>query len=153
MRKAKALVTIFCTTVLISCSNHFYTKGEAIKIAKKGNIKKSGRKVIEDDNSILKVLTRDSNFLKLDEIYYFNDDGKQLKYTYFAFCDSCFQKSLLKVLTKDGYKWTKFNDSTYISKYSLKRFLNIHKSTYSFDIVQHNLSRNECKNLIEHAEK
>jgi hypothetical protein len=56
-------------------------------------------------------------------------------------------------MNNDGYKWRKLNDSTYVSKYNFKRFLNVHKSTFSFDIVQHNLSKKEYENLIKIAEK
>jgi hypothetical protein len=149
----KALFIFLCIAVLGSCSTyHIYTKEEAIKVAKKRDIKKDGSIVIEDDNRILKVLTRDSSYQKLDEIYQFNDDGKQLKYSVIASCDSCFQKYFLKEINNDGYKWKKLNDSTYISKYNLKCFLNVHKATFSFDIAQHHLSRNEYENLIKIAE-
>ena len=149
----KSFFTILCIAVFASCSYHIYTKEEAIKVSKKRDIKKDGSIVIEDDNRILKVLTRDSNYQKLDEIYQFNDDGKQLKYTLIAFCDSCFQKYLLKEMANKDCKWKKLNDSTYISTYSFKRFLNIHKSIFSFDIVQHDRSRKEYENLIKNAEK
>ena len=150
----KALFTFLCIAVFASCSTyHLYTKEEAIKVAKKREIKKDGRIVIEDDNTILKVLTRDSNYQNLDEIYQFNDEGKQLRYSVIASCDSCFQKYFLKEMNNDGFKWKKLNDSTYISRYNHKSFLNVHKSTFSFDIVQHNLSRNEYENLIKITEK
>jgi hypothetical protein len=150
----KFLFTFLCIAVFASCSTwHIYTKEEAIKVAKKRDVKKDGSIVIEDDNRVLKVLTRDSNYQKLDEIYEFNDDGKQIKYSIVASCDSCFKKYFLKEMNNDGYKWKKLNDSTYISKYSLKSFLNVHKSTYSFDIVQHNLSKKDYENLINNAEK
>ena len=150
----KVLFTFLCIVVLASCSTYrFYTKQEAIKVAKKRDVKKDGSIVIEDDNRILKVLTRDSNYQKLDEIYQFDDDGKQLKFSIITSCDSCFQKYFLMAINNDSYKWKKLNDSTYISKYNFKRFLNIHKSKFSYDIVQHNLSKKEYKNLIQTVEK
>ena len=148
----KALFTFLCIAVFASCSTfHIYTKEETIKVAKKSDIKKDI--VIEDDNRILKVLTRDSNYQKLDEIYQFNDNGEQIKYSIIATCDSCFQKYFLKEMNNNGYKWKKLNDSTYVSKYSLKSFLNVHKSTFSFDIVKRDLGRNEYENLIKNAAK
>lgn len=130
-----------------------YTKKEAIKFAKKRDVKNNGSIIIEDENRILRVLTRDTNYQNLDEIYEFNSEYKQLKYTMIAPCDSCFKKYLIKEIKNKGPKWRKLNDSTYISKYSLKRYLNIHKSTNSFDIVKHNLSKNDYKNLINNAVK
>ena len=119
----KSLFTFLCIAVFASCSTwHNYTKKEAIKVAKKRDINKDGSIVIEDDNRILKVLTRDSNYQKLDEIYEFNDNGKQLKYSIVASCDSCFQKYFLKEVNNKSFKWKKLNDSTYISKYSLRAF-------------------------------
>ena len=151
--KFKPLFISLCVSTLISCSYHFYSKEEAIKLAKKRDYKKYGSIVIEDDNEILKVLVRDSNFQKMDEIYHFSEDGKQIKYTLIASCDSCFQKFLFKIITSDKFKWRKLNDSTYYSKYSFKRILNIHKSTYSFDIIKHNQSKIECELLLKNAEK
>ena len=154
MRKIKKLFTFLCITAFMSCiSYHVYTKDEAIKVAKKRAIKNNDSIVIEDNNRILKVLTRDSNYQKLDEIYQFNDDGKQFKYSLIASCDSCFQKYLIEEMNIDAYKWKKLNDSTYISKYSLKSFLNIHKSTYSLEIVQHQLNRDEYESLIKNVKK
>ncbi len=142
----KHFLTFLSIVALASCSTfHNYTKKEAIEVAKKRNI----NIVIEDNDKILKVLTRDSNYRKLDEIYQFNDAGKQVKYSIIAFAEECFQDYLLKEINNDAYKWKKLNDSTYISKYNLKRYLNVHKSTFSFDIVQHDLSRNEYENLIK----
>jgi hypothetical protein len=150
--KIKTLFFILWLSVFASCY-HMYTKKEVIKHVKKNNQKKNVNIIIEDDNSVLKVLVRDSNYQKLDEIYHFNDEDKQLKYTLIASCDSCFQKFLLKEISTDGYKWKKLNDSTYLSKYSLKRILNIHKSTYSYDVVKHNLSKKEYEDLLKNAER
>lgn len=150
----KPIFSILFIAVFASCSTyHFYTKEEVIKSAKKRDVKTDGNIVIEDNNRILKVLVRDSNFVKVDEIYEFNDDGKQLKYSIFASCDSCFQKYFLKEVNNVGCKWKKLNDSTYISKYSLKSVLNVHKSKYSLDIVKQNLSKKDYNNLINNAEK
>ena len=151
---AKVLLSFLFIAVFASCSSyHVYTKDEAIKVAKKRDIKKDGSVVIENDNTILKILTKCSNYQKVDEIYQFNDDGKQLKYSLIASCDSCFQKILLKEMNNDGYKWKKLNDSTYISKYNLKRFLYVHKSTFSYDVVLHDLNKIEYEGLIKLAKK
>ena len=149
--KIISLFIVLSVSAFFSCSFHQYTKGEALKVAKKRALKKDGGIVIEDDNKILKVLTRDSNYQKLDEIYQFDDNGKQVKYTLIASCDSCFQKYLLKITTYEAYKWKKLNDSTYLSKYNLKRVLNIHRSTYSYDVVKYNQSKKEYKLSLKKA--
>jgi hypothetical protein len=151
MSLSKALFICLCISVVASACNfyHFYTKKEVIKNAKKRERKKKGSVIIEDDNSLVKILTRDSSYQKVDEVFEFNDNGTQHKYTIIASCDSCFQKFLSTTISSHIYKWKKLNDTTYISKYSLKRFLNIHPSTHSYDMVEHNQSRIECKNLIK----
>ncbi len=154
MRIEKIILTFLCFTLLISCSSlHFYTHKEALNLAKKRS-KKYGNVVIEDNNSILKVQTTDkSNNQKADETYHFDDNGKQLNYTFVASCDTCFNAFLQKELKKKEYKWRKLNDSTYISRYNLRRFLNIHTSTLSLECTKHNLSKVEHKSLIATTKK
>jgi len=142
---------ILCLIIFLSsCSYHYYTKQEAIKASKKSDVKKYGKLVIEDNNNnILKILTRDSNYQKLDIVYEFNESGNQIKYSIIASCDSCFQKYLTKELNNNTFKWKKINDSTYLSKYSLRRYLKIHESKFSYDIVHHDLSRTEYDHLLK----
>lgn len=151
--KIKALFIVLCVSTLFSCSYHIYTKEEAIKVAKKRDYKKDGSIVIEEDNKILKVFSRDSNYQKMDEIYHFDDNGKQIKYTLIASCNLCFQKYLLKIMTTEAYKWKRVNDSTYLSKYSLKRVLNIHKSTYSYDVLEHTQTKKEYELVLKNPEQ
>lgn len=154
MRIEKIILTFLCFTLLASCSSyHFYTHREALNLAKKRS-KKYGNVVIENSNDALKVKTTDkSNNQKADETYHFDNNGKQLDYTFVASCDTCFNAFLQKQLKEKAYKWTKLNDSTYISRYNLRRFLNIHKSALSIDCTQHNLSKVEYKSLIATTKK
>jgi len=148
----KYFFTLLCVVVFASCSTyHMYSKKEAIRFAKKRDVKKNGSIIIEDNDRILKVMSRDTNYQNLDEIYEFDNEDKQLRYTMIAPCDSCFKLYLKNEIRNNGPKWKKLNDSTYISKYSLKRFLIIHRSTYSLEIVKNNLSKEEYKNLINNA--
>ena len=133
--KLPALFLSLLLITFISCSYHFYTKDEVIKRVKKGAYGKGENIVIEDSGNIVKVLVRDSNYQKLDEIYNFDENGKQLKYVVIASCDSCFKKYLAKKLDNKYYKWEKLTDSTYLSKQSPKSILTIHKSAYSYEIL------------------
>lgn len=145
----KTLLFIVCLLGLASCSYHAYTKAEAIRFVKKRDVKKDGRIVIEDEGTVLKCLVRDERFQKLDNIYEFDETGKQIKYSVVAYCDSCFQKYLLKEVNSKVYQWQPLNDTTYISKYACKRYLKVHPSTFSYDIVLHSLSRNVYNELIK----
>jgi len=145
MGLGKALLLILMGMSFASCSFHLYTKEEVLKNAKK---KSKVRQIIDESDNTVTILTRDSNYQKLDVIYAFDNAGKQLNYTLTASCDSCFQKLLKQRLRENAYRWKKINDSTYLSKYTLKRYLHIHKSIHSYNIVQHNLSKTEYNILI-----
>lgn len=151
MKYINRIILVFVLSIFASCAYHSYSKKEVIKISKNKQ-KYAGSITIEENNNTLKVLTRDSNFSKLDEVYQFNDKGKQTKYTVIASCDSCFEKYRKKLLTNKNYKWKKLNDSTYIANYNFKQYLHIHKSIFAYDIVQHNLSKSAYKNLITSVE-
>ena len=88
--------------------------------------------IMNDKDTILQVLLRDSNYQKLDETYHFDNNGKQLKYILVSSCDSCFQKFLAIGLKQN--RWKKLNDTTY---YAGKRMLNVHQSIHSFEVVQY----------------
>ena len=146
----KFLFAFLSIVILASCSaGHFYNKEEAIKFAKKRDLNNDWSIIIQEDKNILKVFTRDGNYQNVDEIYQFGEDGKQLKYSLIASCDSCYQKYFSKTFNNSGYQWKKINDSTYISKYKIKRILNVHKSTFSYDIVLHYLSKKEYENFVQ----
>lgn len=145
-------IVLFCFIGIVSCV-HPSTKSEAIERGKRRQEKKQMNILIKEKGNILEVLVRDSNYQHLDEIYQFNEDGKQLRYSLIAYCDSCFQKYLSKSLKEDFYKWKKINDSTYLSKYHFKSILNIHKLIYTYDIIKHSKSKIECKTLLENAQK
>ena len=131
----KTIIILFIIVGVTSCT-HFYTKNEVIKREKRNQKKKNIHSFIEDEGRILKVLVRDSNLQKLDEIYEFYEDGTQLRYSLIAYCDSCFQINLLHLLKGNGYNWKKINDSTYVSKNKFNRLLNIHNFKFSYDIIK-----------------
>lgn len=151
MKKIHFLFFSFFLLVFISCSFRLFTKDEIIALTKKNAKKNDEQKVIEDNNGILKILTRDVRFAKVDEIYHFSEEGKQLKYTLISTCDSCFQKYLLNTKTTKPFGWRRFDDSTYFSKYSIKRVLKIHNSTFSYDVLENNQSKKEYELLFKYA--
>lgn len=129
---------LFCVLVFISCSYHFYDKNQVLKRVAKDKHIKYEHVIIVDSGRILKVLVRDSNYQHLDEIYQFDEKGKQLGYSLVASCDSCFEKYLSHRLAIKEFKWNKLNDSVYLSRRSLNRKLTIHRSEYSYDISKLN---------------
>ncbi len=144
------LCVLFCTSCSIC---HVYTKSEVIRNAQKNDVKKNGNIIIVEEQRSVKLLTRDSNFQKVDVIFEFDDNGKQLKYTVAATCDSCFRKYLLKEIEKKSYKWQMLNDSTYVSKFAFHLMLHVHKAAYAYDIVKHDLTRKQYMDLIRSSSK
>ncbi len=149
MKTSKVLFVFLLLTTFNSCTYHYYSKPEAIRVNKKAISKSNEKTIIEDNDRILKVLTRDSNYSPLDIIYKFDSNDKQIEYTLIAGCDSCFQKYCQKELNNKYFKWKKLNDTTYISPYIQKRFLYIHQSTLTYLIMQHSLSKMEYDSLIK----
>jgi len=129
-----------------------YNKKEALKNAKKQQKTSKEHQVIEDKDRIVNVLTRDSSLQKLDVIYEFDDKDNQIKYTVKSYCDSCAKKYLKNELESKSYKWKRLNDSTYISNFYLKWMLHIHPSEFSYEIVKHNFSRKERREMIKNAQ-
>ena len=130
-----------------------YSKKEFIKAAKHDAKKKHQKIIIEDDDRTVKLFIRDSSYQKLDEVVQFDDRNAQTNYTLIANCDSCFQKNLSEVLHYKGFKWQQLNDSTYLSRYYLKRVLYIHPSQSSFEIIKSISNRNEYNELRKTAKK
>jgi hypothetical protein len=131
---------------------HIYTKKEAIKNAKYVEKKTKQHIEIQDNDRFLKLSSVDSNSQKLDVLIEFDNYDRQVHFTVKTNCDSCTDKLLKNELKSKIFIWERLNDSTYISRPFLKRMLLIHPSQFSYEIVKHNFTRKERKNMIKNAQ-
>lgn len=105
-------------------------------------------KIEETDSSML-FLIRDTSVRSVDLVLHFNESGKCDKETMISSCDSCAQKYLNKALSYKQFRWTKINDTTYLSKFSKKLILEINPAIpFSHIIKRSSLNRKEYKRLL-----
>jgi hypothetical protein len=156
---------VFLSLVLFSSCKmyHMYTKKEALKYAKKlqkrtkkyaakSENEKNAHIEIEDNDRVLNVNRVDGSNHIVDMTYTFNKNNKQMQFSVIAQCHDCWSKLSKNQLNNKSYKWKRVNDSTYISIFYLKRMLHIHPSEFSYDIVKHNYSRKERRDMIKNAQ-
>jgi hypothetical protein len=105
-------------------------------------------KIEETDSSML-FLIRDTSVRNVDPVLHFNESGKCDKETTISSCDSCAQKYLNAALSYKQFRWTKINNTTYLSKFSKKLILEINPAIpFSHIITRISLNRREYKNLL-----
>jgi hypothetical protein len=113
---------------------------------KKNNLKT----VIEETDSTLTLLVRDSSKRPLDAIMHFDKDGKCNKETIVSNCDSCISKYTKPILAKRKYHWKAVNSVRYLSSYSRKLFLEMdHPDTpHSYSISRFAFSKKEYNEML-----
>ena len=124
-----------------SNSKNFFTK-----YADKNSLKT----VIEETDTTLTFLVRDTKVQNLDIFLHFDQKGKCDSEVYTLSCDSCYQKYLNNTLASKQYKWTKVSASTYFS-YSRNRLILTAATDkpYSFLIQRSKLNRSEYNKMIK----
>jgi hypothetical protein len=113
---------------------------------KKNNLKT----VIEETDSTIILLVRDSSKRPLDAIMHFDKDGKCDKQTIISNCDSCIIKYTKPILENKKYKWKAVNSVKYLSSYSRKLFLEMdHPDTpHSYSITRFAFTKKEYNEML-----
>ena len=122
-----ALTLILSCLVCLSYGQGYidgYKRPIRKEMEKYGSKEHLGSHVVETDSTI-HLIVRDSAYWAFDMVFHFNHRGRCDSETRITPCDSCFHKYLNEALTNKKYAWTKENDSTYISRPSKNRVLQI----------------------------
>jgi hypothetical protein len=107
---------------------------------------------IEDTDSSVIFLIRDSSVHQLDVTIHFDKSGKCDKETRSTNCDSCYKKYVSQILDME-LKWTKINDSTYISRPLILDAPQDKDEPFSFIIQRSDMTRKEYRAATKGKEK
>ncbi len=104
---------------------------------------------ISETDSTLSLVVRDTGVRPLDIVLYFNEKGKCIKEVRKLDCDSCFKKWLDRSLGSKLNKWEKINDSTWVSRFFMKKILTIHPSIpYTYTIIKYHWTKEQYEEII-----
>lgn len=151
MKPKWAIITLLLLG-LFSCTSML-----KLEVPNKKKVIKTCNRIIKKSkvNCILKVeekrvtfLVRDNSLPYFDQFIEFNDKQKQTKTTLISPNDSLFSILLKDEIKTPVFRWTKLNDSTYLSSYDNRRILHIHEYNNSYEEVIFSFTRKEYKNLI-----
>jgi Tfp pilus assembly protein PilN len=140
---------LLLATLLASCTFHFYTKKELLK----KHQQPEENQTFIDSNNFVRITNIGKTGQRVDDIFEFDNTGKQLKSTLITTCTTCFNKYLTNMLSYKQYGWLQLNDTVFISKYALKTYLYTHPSQFTYQMSRHNLPRKAYKKLVAHATK
>lgn len=106
--------------------------------------------VMEETDSTILLLVRDSSKRPLDAIIHFDKAGKCNKETIISNCDSCIAKYTRPILAKRKYHWKAVNSVKYLSSYSKKLFLEMdHPDTpHSYSISRFAFTKKEYDEML-----
>jgi len=148
----KLLLVIFISIALISTgfSQGFINrnKGTVRKYLETYTAQHKLKTSIEDADSSLIFLIRDSSVHQLDVVIHFDKSGKCDRETRSTNCDSCYKKYISGTLNME-LKWTKINDSTYISRPLILNAPQNNEAPFSFIIQRSNMSRKEYRAAVK----
>jgi hypothetical protein len=136
-------------------SQHFIGKSREKVVKKLHSYEKKDNihTVINETDSTVTFLLRDTGWQHLDKHFYFNEKGKCYKEVLQANCDSCYQKYLSQALNIKMYKWQKISSLKYLSNFTWKLLLEIDPlSAFTYSIQKINLSKIDF-NKLRMAEK
>ena len=153
----KLLFLIFISSVLISTgfSQGFINRNKSTvrKYLETYTAQHKLKTIIEDTDSSLIFLIRDSSVHQLDVIVHFDRAGKCDRETRSTNCDSCCKKYITQTLDNNEFEWTKINDNTYISRPLIMDTPDGKEEPYSFTIQRNDMRRKEYKAAVKGKEK
>lgn len=108
--------------------------------------------LIEETDTTLTCLLRDSSIQNLDFILFFDNKGKCYKEINILTCDSCYQKLIKSVLSNKFCRWTKIDSSTYFARFPYRVILNTKvDKEFAFEIIRSNLAGEEYRKTVRKA--
>jgi hypothetical protein len=153
----KLLLLIFISIALITTgfSQTFINRnrGTIRKYLETYTTQHKFKTIIKDTDSSLIFLIRDSSVQQLDVVIHFDKSGKCDKETRSTNCDSCYKKYISLTLNNMELKWTKINDSIYISRPLILDAPQDKEEPFSFIIQRSDMTRKEYRTAIKGKEK
>lgn len=125
MNKCHILSVLLMLVALNSYSQEYILRDK--KFAKKSFAKYSDKRkvktIINETDSTIQFLVRDSSVQNLDIILHFDELGKCDSEQYLLTCDSCYQKFLKVTLSNPFCRWTKIDANTYFARFPYRIIL------------------------------
>jgi len=151
MRKVILLIVTLCLAQYIFSQGFINSnKLESKKYLLKYIDKEKTRASINESDTSITLLVRDTTVQNLDLVLQFNELGKCYRELRILSCDSCYEKMLNKTLNDEYWGWTKIDSKTYLSKFSKHLILNLQiENPTSFEIRQIDIRRNEYKQKLK----
>ena len=107
---------------------------------------------INETDTTLTYLIRDSSVQNFDFILYFDKKGKCYKEKNILTCDSCYQKFIQDALSNKHYRWTKINSTTYFTNYPHRARIIFNTKAdkeFSFEIFRSEMTVEEYKKQLK----
>lgn len=120
------ILSVLILLVASNCYSQEYILRDK-KFAKKSFTKYSASRkvntIVNETDTTLRLLVRDSSVQNLDIILHYDQLGKCDSEQYLLFCDSCYQKFLKETLNNPFCRWTKIDANTYFARFPYRIIL------------------------------
>lgn len=108
-------------------------KAFAKKSFAKYSVKRKVKTIVNETDTTISFLVRDSSVQNLDIILHYDKLGKCDSEQYLLSCDSCYQKFLKETLSNPFCRWTKIDANTYFARFPYRVILTAKlENSYSY---------------------
>ena len=150
---------LFLSFILLLIASEIYSQEYILrdkKFAKKSFAKyAASRKVntiVNETDSTLNLLVRDSSVQHLDIILHYDQLGKCDSEQYLLSCDSCYQKFLKVTLNNPFCRWTKIDDNTYFARFPYRIILTAKlENSYSYLLEKSKLEGSVYRKIVRES--
>jgi hypothetical protein len=157
MNKNIVLSILIIFIVSSSFSQEYINRDKAYakKWFAKYTVKRNVKTIVNETDTSLHLLVRDSTVQNLDIILHYDKLGKCESEQYLLACDSCYQKFLRATLNNPFCRWTKIDSNTYFARFPYRVILTAKlENSYSFfmerSIMEGKLYRKMVRESLEH---
>lgn len=149
------LLFLFKIVLIQSCFSQRFinsTKSKSKEIFLKYEAKNNLKTIVNETDSSLTFLLRDSSVQNLDFILHYDNQGKCDKEKTALSCDSCYHKILDNVIHDKYCRWTKIDNETYFSRFPYRLILKTNgDKKFCYEIRRSDIEAHEYRQKIKNA--
>jgi hypothetical protein len=152
----KYLILSIIIILIASCSfsqeyinrDKTYAKKRFAKYGVKQNVKT----IVNETDTTLYLLVRDSTIQNLDIILHYDKMGICESEQYLLACDSCYHKFLAATLNNPFCRWTKIDSNTYFARFPYRVILTAKlENSYSFIMERSKMEGKQYRKMVRES--
>jgi hypothetical protein len=127
-------------------------KAYAKKWFEKYVVKQHVKTIVNETDTSLHLLVRDSTVQNLDIILKYDKLGKCESEQYLLACDSCYHKFLAATLNNPFCRWTKIDSNTYFARFPYRVILTAKlENSYSFLMERSKMEGKQYRKMVRES--